>query len=142
MAMAMAMAKRSNAKCKNSGVLPAVKKRGPGKPRIKLTPAKIKKMQELAYSGCQNNTIATLMGFHKNLIDERDDIRKLLTVYLPLLYDWLLQGNRAAMGYLLLVGLPELVLAQEYCHYRARVVLNTVILAFTEPRFTLCTLFS
>jgi len=77
--MAMAMAKRSNAKCKNSGVLPAVKKRGPGKPRIKLTPAQIKKMQELAYSGCQNNTIATLMGFHKNLIDERDDIRKLLT---------------------------------------------------------------
>jgi len=72
-------AKRSKAKRKSSVAIPAVKKRGPGKPRIKLTPAQIKKMQELAYSGCQNNTIATLMGFHKNLIDERDDIRKLLT---------------------------------------------------------------
>jgi len=72
-------AKGSNAKCKSSVAIPAVKKRGPGKPRIKLTPAQVKQMEGYAFDGCQNNTIATLMGFDRCLIDQRPDIKKILT---------------------------------------------------------------
>jgi len=79
MAMAMAMAKRSNAKCKNSGVLPAVKKRGPGKPKRVFTPAQIKQMEEYAFDGCLNATIATLMDIPATTLDARPDIRKKLT---------------------------------------------------------------
>ena len=76
-----AMTKRTKPKPRKSSVVGSaiVKKRGPGKPRKKITPAQIKKMQELAYGGCQNNTIATLMGFDKNLIDQRKDIRDILS---------------------------------------------------------------
>lgn len=55
------------------------KQRGPGQPKKVLTPSQIRKMQNLAYSGCQNNTILDAMGLDHNLIQQRPDIKKLLT---------------------------------------------------------------
>jgi len=47
--------------------------------KIILTPAQIKRAEGYALDGCQNNTICTLMGWDDNFIDQRPDIRKLLT---------------------------------------------------------------
>lgn len=50
-----------------------------GRRKIEFTSKMIKKMEELALAGCQNNTIASIMEFDKCLIDQRKDIKKLLT---------------------------------------------------------------
>lgn len=49
------------------------------RPRIEFTDEQIAEMEKYALAGCQNNTIATLMDFDKCLIDQRPDIKKLLT---------------------------------------------------------------
>ena len=53
--------------------------RGPGKPRRIFTPAQIKRMEEYAFGGCLNSTIATLMNIPATTLDARLDIRKKLT---------------------------------------------------------------
>lgn len=61
------------------GVKAKKSKPGPGKPKKVVTPAQMKKAEGYALDGCQNGTIATLMGWADAFISERKDIRKRLT---------------------------------------------------------------
>ncbi len=53
-------------------------KRGPGKPKKVITPAQMKKAEGYAFDGCQNGTIATLMGWDEEFLHGRKDILKKL----------------------------------------------------------------
>ena len=52
---------------------------GRGKKK-QISPEDMLKAEEYALQGCKNNTIATLMGWGHNFIDDRPDIRKRLTL--------------------------------------------------------------
>lgn len=54
------------------------KKRGPGKPKKVIAPAQMKKAEGYAFDGCQNGTIATLMGWDEEFLHGRKDILKKL----------------------------------------------------------------
>ena len=54
-------------------------KQGPGRPRTVVTDEEMAQAEQYAYNGCKNRTIATLMGWDKHLIDDREDIRAKLT---------------------------------------------------------------
>ena len=69
----MALVKR---KRKSRATVPG---RTRGKPKRVFTETQLNKMQELAFDGCQTETIATIMGIPRKTIDDRPDIRGLLT---------------------------------------------------------------
>lgn len=81
-------------------------KRGPGKPRRIITPAQMRKAEGYAFGGCQNGTIATLMGWADAFITDRKDIRKRLSKKRAERKVWLREvqdehaegGNGAAMS--------------------------------------------
>lgn len=56
----------------------AKKKRGPGKPKKVITPARMRRAEGYALDGCQNHTIEVLMGWPNAFIENRDDITKKL----------------------------------------------------------------
>ncbi len=82
------------------------KQPGAGKPKKVITPAQMRKAEGYAFDGCQNGTIATLMGWADAFISERNDIRKRLTKKRAERKVWLRQtqdqhaegGNGAAMS--------------------------------------------
>ena len=55
------------------------RKRKPGPKPKKYSAAVIKKMEDLAFSGCQNNTIATLLDIPMMMLQDRPELLKLLT---------------------------------------------------------------
>lgn len=50
-----------------------------GKPKRVFTEAEISTMEDLAFTGCQNGTIANYMDIPATTINDRPDIRKKLT---------------------------------------------------------------
>jgi len=61
---------------------------GRGKKK-EITPAQMRKAERYARRGNKNNTIATLMGWDHNLIEQRPDIKKRLTKKRAEREDWL-----------------------------------------------------
>lgn len=51
-------------------------KRGPGKPKTIISDADMAKAEEYAFQGCQNGTIAGLMGWDEEWLHQRKDILK------------------------------------------------------------------